>query len=166
MSLDELENLAVIFGSVATGAGVLVALAFGVIQAMSAARSRERSQRSSQMQALVAFDQMLEKYHHIHTALRPGGDLVVKKNVSHQEKVDLERYMGLFERAKIFIDDGFLTEDHFKHLYGYRMSNLAQQPWVRSEKLVAEWEGWRYFLQLYKLLYPEDYRAIDEARRA
>ena len=165
MTLDSLEKLAVIFGSVATGVGVLTALIFGLIQARSAAKNQERSRRSNQMQALVAFDQMLENYHHIHTALRPGGRLVGKEDLSHQDIVDLERYMGLFERAKIFIDDGFLTDDHFKHLYGYRMYNLAKQPWIREKKLIAEAGGWRYFLQLYQILYPEDYQLIDNSRR-
>ena len=61
MTIVDVEKLAVIFGSVATGAGVLTALIFGIIQARSASKNQERSRRSNQMQALVAFDQMLEK---------------------------------------------------------------------------------------------------------
>ena len=161
MSLDDLVKVASIFASLATGIGVVVALVFGIFQVRAASRNQRASRRSNQMQALIAFDQMLENYQHVHAALRPGGDLRHKQELSHQERVDIERYMGLFERAKIFIDDKFLTVDHFKTLYGYRMYNLATQPWVRSAKLILNREGWAYFLSLYKLLYPDDYAKIS-----
>ncbi|HSR53375.1 MAG TPA: hypothetical protein VLV83_21320 [Acidobacteriota bacterium] len=152
--MEDLERLAVIFGSVATGVGVLVAVVFGVVQARSASKDLRRSRHSTQLQALVAFDQLLENYHHVHTAVRPGGELEEKCNPSHQEKVDLERYMGLFERAKIFIDDGYLSPDHFRSLYGYRMRNLVKQPWVAEEKLRKRAGGWTYFIELHDSLYP------------
>lgn len=167
MNIEYFESLVVIFGNIATGIGVIVALIFGISQARAASKSLKKSQHSTQLQALVAFDQLLEKYHHIHSLLRPGGDLVGKKEgLSHQNIVDLERYMGLFERAKIFIDDKYLSIDHFRNLYGYRMCNIAQQPWIRHYKLVKEVEGWSYFLELYGLLYPEDHKEIINTKCA
>ena len=77
-----------------------------------------------------------------------------KSQPSHQEKVDLERYMGLFERAKVFIDDGQLSPEHFRNLYGYRMRNLVKQPWVAEEKLRKRPDGWAYFIELHNFLYP------------
>jgi hypothetical protein len=160
MNVHELERFASVFASLATGIGVLVALVFGIFEVRAASRNQQESKRSNQMQALISFDQMLENYHHIHTALRPGGDLCKKEALSHQERVDIERYMGLFERAKVFLDDNYLTVDRFKNLYGYRMHNLANQPWVRKAKLIDNHKGWAYFLMLYKLLYPKDYERI------
>lgn len=136
------------------------------MQARSASKNLERSRQSSQLQALLAFDELLEHYHHIHSGMRPGGRFVSTNGIEleHQDVVDIERYLGLFERAKVFIDDGYLSLDHFKMMYGYRMKNLAAQPWVRKNKLQAEAEGWRYFLELYKELYPEDYKEIAKGQ--
>jgi len=161
--LNQLEQYAAIFASLATGLSFLIALVFGLFQLRAAAKNREATRRSNQMQALIAFDEMLENYHHVHIALRPGGELFDKVKLSHQERTDIERYMGLFERAKVFIDDQFLTIDHFKNLYGYRMRNLARHPWVRSEKLIERQAGWTYFLALYGLLYKKDYQEIIKA---
>ena len=160
INIDCFEKLAVIFGSIATGASVLVAVVVGLIQARSASKNLERSRQSSQMQTLLAFDELLEHYHHIHSGVRPGGKLIGKDELEHQEIVDVERYLGLFERAKVFIDDGYVSVEHFKMMYGYRMNNLAKQPWVRKRKLQEEAKGWKYFLELYKDLYPEDYSRV------
>jgi len=67
ISLDDLEKIASIFASLATGIGVLVALVFGIIQVRAASKNQRATRRSNQMQALVAFDQMLESYHHVNT---------------------------------------------------------------------------------------------------
>jgi hypothetical protein len=160
MNIDSFGKLAVIFGSLAAGAGVLVAVVVGFIQARSASKNLERSRQSSQMQTLLALDELLEHYHHIHTGVRPGGKLTGKDKLEHQEKVDVERYLGLFERAKVFLDDGYVSVEHFKMMYGYRMNNLAKQPWVRKQKLQKQAKGWKYFLELYKDLYPKDYSRI------
>jgi hypothetical protein len=160
MNIDMIETSAVIFGSVATGVGVIVAVVVGIIQARSASKNLERSRHSLQMQALLAFDELLEHYHHIHSGVRPGGNLIRKKELEHQEVVDIERYLGLFERAKVFIYDGYVSIEHFRTMYGYRMLNIARQPWVRKHKLQEEADGWKYFLELYKKLYPDDYDKI------
>ena len=154
-------SVVTVVGITATVAGVLVALIFGIRQAKSAVSSLEVAKRANQLQAMIAFDQLLEKYHHIHTGLRPGGDLRKKEDPSHQECVDIERYMGLFERAQIFLDDGFLRLDRFKDLYGYRMKNIASQPWVLEAKLRKQKNGWARFLDLYRRVYPEDHEMID-----
>ena len=105
VDIDCLEKVAVIFGSIATGVGVLVAVVVGIIQARSALKNLDRSRQSSQMQTLLAFDELLEHYHHIHSGVRPGGKLIGKDKLEHQEIVDVERYLGLFERARVFIDE-------------------------------------------------------------
>lgn len=162
MDLDSILKLASTFGSIATGLGVIVAVIFGIKQSRSAAKNLERSRLSSQMQAILLFDELLEHYHHIHSGVRLGGRLVDKDELNHQDQVDIERYLGLFERAKVFMDDGYVSEEDFKMMYGYRMSNLASQPWVRKEKLQKRAKGWKYFLELYEKLYPVDYAKLLE----
>ena len=163
MTLNEYEIIASIIASAVTSVGVIIALVFGILEIRAGSRSQQESKRANQMQALISFDQMLDNYHHVHSALRPGGDLTNQKELTHKQKVDIERYMGLFERAKVLEDDNFLPIERFRNLYGYRLKNLAKQPWVRQQKLIKNHMGWEYFLSLYESLYPEDHKKILEA---
>ncbi|MCP4269690.1 MAG: hypothetical protein GY777_29650 [Candidatus Brocadiaceae bacterium] len=160
MTTKELVDVATIFGSFATGIGVLAAVIFGVVQASIAKRNAKANRLANQLQALVAFDGMMARYEHISAGLCPGGELYEKQKLSREELTDVERYMGLFERAKMFIDEDFLTLEVFRRLYGYRMINVASHPFIRQNKLIDRAEGWSYFLDLYKKLYPDLYKRL------
>lgn len=85
--------------------------------------------------------------------LRPGGEWAgAEIKLGPEDWAEIERYMGLFERAKILIDDGFLDPEEFDHLYGYRVRNIRANPTIRREKLEIRAYGWVYFLELEKIL--------------
>ena len=117
-----------------------------------AARQLRDSKRSRQADLLFKFDEMLNRYDPVHKRLRPGGDWHAGKSISTDEWPDVERYMGLFERIKILIDDGFMDIDKFDRLYGYRIDNITNNRQIKEEKLVKRAYGWRDFNALVEKL--------------
>jgi hypothetical protein len=139
--------------AVATAIGVVAAIYFGIRQLRVAVAQREAQNRAVQAQTLLAFDQMLDRHQEVHKKLRPGGEWAGEETeLEAADWAEIERYMGLFERAKILIDDGFLKPEEFDHLYGYRVRNICANPTIRREKLEKRSYGWLYFLDLVELL--------------
>ena len=146
--------------AVATAIGVVSGIYFGVRQLKATTAELhantaqvEADKRAQQAQFLLAFDQMLDRYNEVHNKLRPGGEWAgVEADLEAEDWTEVERYMGLFERAKILIDDGIMKLEEFDHLYGYRVRNIVANPTIRREKLENRPYGWRYFIELVELL--------------
>jgi len=135
--------------SIIQAAVVLIGIYFAIKQIKLAVAQLEAGRRSQQAQTLLAFDQMLDRHEAIHKKLRPGGEWAgASIELSASDWADIERYMGLFERAKVLIDDGFLDVEDFDHLYGYRVRNIRANPTISREKLERRAYGWRMFLAL------------------
>ncbi len=139
--------------SVAAAIGVITGIYFGIQQLKLAVAQLEANKRSQQAQVLLEFDRMLDRHQAVHEKLRPGGEWAgVEVELTPVDWAEIERYMGLFERAKILIDDGFLEPEDFNHLYGYRVMNICANPMIKREKLEKRAYGWRYFIALVDLL--------------
>lgn len=133
--------------------GILIGIYFGIRQLKLGVEQLRETKKSQQMQTLLQFDQMLDRHEALHKKLRPGGAWAKEDlRLEPEDWSDIERYMGLFERAKILIDDGFLKIEDFDHLYGYRVRNIRANPVISREKLEKRAYGWRYFLELEQLL--------------
>ena len=129
--------------------GVVAGLYFGIRQLELAVSQLKATKRSQQAQALFQFDETLERYFPVHKKLRPGGEWAAPEvTLTRDSWAEIERYMDLFERAKILIDDGFLELEAFDHLYGYRIRNIRANPTIAREKLEKRAYGWKYFLEL------------------
>lgn len=147
--LDIIQAVASVVGA----GGVIAGVYFGVRQLRLAVTQLEAAKRSQQAQTLLDFDQMLDRHKAVHKKLRPGGEWAgAEIKLEPHDWAEIEQYMGLFERAKILIDDGFLAPEDFDHLFGYRVRNIRANPTIRREKLEKRAYGWRYFLDLEKLL--------------
>jgi hypothetical protein len=66
------------------------------------------------------------------------------------EWADVEKYMGIFERINILINEGILDIDTVDELYGYRIINIAANEVVRKEKLEDRRDYWQEFIELYE----------------
>jgi len=123
-----------------------------VIALWYAGRQLRDSKRSAQGDFLFRFDEMLNRYDSIHKQLRPGGGWTSGKPITLDDWPDVERYMGLFERVKILIDDGFIDIDTFDRLYGYRIDNITNNQQIKTEKLIKRAYGWKDFNALVQAL--------------
>lgn len=139
-NIDLIATLIALLGAVGTVGSLIYA-----------ARQLRASKRSTQADLLFKFDEILNRYDEVHKALRPGGKWR-NTQISTDEWPDVERYMGLFERIKIVIDDGFIDIGTFDRLYGYRIDNVTANHQINQEKLVNLASGWRDFNELAKEL--------------
>ena len=140
-NLDLIQALIALLGFIGT-----------VVSILYAARQLRDSKRSTQGEFLLTIDEMLNRYDAVHKRLSPGGDLASGKSITMDEWRDIERYMGLFERIKILIDDGFIDIDRFDRTYGYRIESIISNKQIRKEKLEDRADGWREFNELVQAL--------------
>ena len=147
--LFEHPNVVEAIATTIVAAGALASLIYAGFQLRA-------TKRSAQGGFLLRFDQMLDRYDEVHKRLRPGGCWASGRIEDH-EWPDIERYMGLFERIKVLIDDGFIDLEIFDRLYGYRIDNIRINPQIKEEKLIKRAYGWKYFIELAE--------ALDQHRR-
>lgn len=96
----------------------------------------------------------LAKFHDLHVALCPGGEWDGDKGcpATNREWRQLEAYMGLIEHCGRMIDDWLLDWETFEQIYGYRIRNIARNPYIAQEKLINAAAGWETFLRLTRRL--------------
>jgi hypothetical protein len=92
----------------------------------------------------------LAKFQDIHVALCPDGEWHGWSGcpATNREWRQLEAYMGLIEHCGRMIDDWLLDWETFKHIYGYRIHNIAANPYITQAKLIRGAKGWGTFLGL------------------
>ena len=152
---------ATVIGLIISGIGLILTAA-----ALFYAGTQFRaSQRVAAGDFLLRVDEMLFTQHNdVHTFLRPGGKWAGGAGApsSPEEWNMLERYMGMFERVKVLLDDGLLDVDAVERFYGYKIRNVvANQEIVRVKRLHAEVEWtklgrserkrhpWKHFIELW-----------------
>jgi hypothetical protein len=100
-------------------------------------------------QFLLGVDEHLKYYKDVHLKLRPGGDWHKSdKNPTGREWLDVEPYMGLFERVNVAMRNGLVPLHDVRDFYGYRIANLVANHCVRKYKLEREFPSWRQFIGL------------------
>ncbi|MCB9102631.1 MAG: hypothetical protein H6633_00065 [Anaerolineales bacterium] len=86
--------------------------------------------------------------------LRPGGIWSDGESgpTSPADWVAVEKYMGLFERVKVLIDNGLVDIDTIDKLYGYRVINIVANKVIYHKKIKDEAEAWQKFIELWHAL--------------
>ena len=102
--------------------------------------------KNANARIFIGFD----KHAEVHLALRPTGKWSTPGSGpgSNAEWAQVDAYMGLFERAKVLIDNGVLNMGTFVRLYGYRLDNILGNPMIVESKLEHEKELWSDFIAL------------------
>lgn len=112
-------------------------------------------------QFLLQLDQMFLQHDEVHTRLLETGwpDGRQGPNTG-KEWIAVEKYMGLFERIQVLIDDGIVDLKTINHLYGFRVFSIVQNPIIFQEKLVNRKDHWQEFIRLHAALelIPENYQ--------
>ena len=131
---------------VSTGLGLLLAAA-GLFYT---GRQFQLSRKIAMASFLFQFDKMLSEYQTVHMKLRPGGEWSSRGAgpETNEEWIEVERYMGLFERLYILTKDNLVDVVVINRLYGYRLRNINKNQIIRVEKLEKRAEGWRDFIAL------------------
>jgi hypothetical protein len=140
----DLQNIATVIGLVMTGIGLLYA---GI--------QLRASKKIARGEFLLRLDEMFQQHREVHTHLRPGGIWAGtgKGPASVENWVAVEKYMGLFERIKVLIDDGIVDLATIERLYGYRIFNIVANDVIRQAKIEGEAkEYWQDFIELYQTL--------------
>jgi hypothetical protein len=135
--------------SIATALGAIVA-AFSLVYAALQLRTSRKIARG---EFLLHLDELFSLHTEVHQNLRPGGDWANGgRPQSNVEWIAVERYMGLFERVKVLIDDGIIDANTVNRLYGYRITNIVSNAAIQEEKLVKEAGSWKDFIELRQML--------------
>ncbi len=144
----------VIIESVATTIGIILAL-FGLFYT---ARQLEASQKTARGEFLLHLDELFYQHDKVHRLLRPGGDWADGESgpVTNDDWILVEKYMGLFERVKVLVDDGLIDIDTVYKLYGYRVFNIVDNEIICQRKLDEEANSWGKFIEL-----RDDLKAIN-----
>lgn len=146
---QETFNILQTVPAIITSIGVIVGFYIAYRQLRSSARQHRLEKKAAQGNFLLEFDKMLDRYEHIHKKLRPGGAWFGEEiELEPDEWAEIERYMGLFERIAILIDDNFIDIETFDRLYGYRIRNIKNNPTIKLEKLEKRAYGWKDFIEL------------------
>ena len=141
--------------SIATAVASIIA-AIGLIYV---GKQLKASKKIARAEFLLRLDELFREHTEVHVRLRPGGDWASESKgpESNEEWAAVERYMGLFERIKVMIDDGIVDLDTVDKLYGYRVFNIANNTIIRKAKLEGERaKYWAKFIELKRAL--EDHR--------
>lgn len=136
--------------SVATAIGVFLAV-FGLFYT---AKQLKASQKIARGEFFLHLDELFYQHDKVHLQLRPGGAWADGKGgpTSGEDWVAVEKYMGLFERIKVLIDDGLVDLDTIDKLYGYRVFNIVANQTILQEKIEKEVKSWRKFIELWRAL--------------
>lgn len=140
----DFQNFATILGLIITG--------IGLIYAGIQLRDVKKIARG---EFLLRLDEMFREHQDVHTRLRPGGMWATneKEPSSVEDWVAVEKYMGLFERISVLIDDGIVDLATIDRLYGYRVFNIVANKVIRKAKLEGEpKQYWQDFIELYEAL--------------
>jgi hypothetical protein len=140
----DFQDAATVVGLIMTGIGLI----YAGIQ-LRAAKKIARGE------FLLRLDEMFQQHLEVHTRLRPGGVWAVqgKGPSSLEDWVAVEKYMGLFERIKVLIDDGIVDLATIDRLYGYRVFNIVANEVIRKAKLEGETRKyWQDFIGLHQSL--------------
>lgn len=93
----------------------------------------------AQAQLLLAFDSRLMEFDNVHASLRDNEawdeeDEESKKLPDGIEWVQLDSYLGVFERMNKMVDDGLMQLDLVDAFYSYRLENIVTSNRIRQAK--------------------------------
>jgi hypothetical protein len=93
---------------------------------------------------------LLREFNEVHAKLCPGGAWHGGAGgpSTPEEWVELDRYVGRFERIYILVDRKLLRLKDVEHCWGRRVRNIMAHGTIR-ERLLNEAERWSYFVALH-----------------
>jgi len=149
-------SIAAAVGSLATAVSLIFAakaLSYAGRQMQESRKVAEESKKITRGEFLLRLEEFFSQHIETHMRLRPGGEwsdgVTGPKNASEWGPV--ERYMGLFERIQVLIDDGIIDLATIDKLYGYRVFNIVENDVIRKTKLEgARAEYWQGFIKLWQ----------------
>lgn len=127
---------------------IIGALVAGTISYLLLRVQISEARRIAQAELLLQFDARLSQYDDVHRALRPGGDWREGTPNDSQVWVQIEGYMGAFERLNALIVDGIVNKKFARSFYAYRLQNIVSNPKIRQRKLVDERSYWNDFIDV------------------
>jgi len=142
--MTDYQNIFSLIGLILTGSG----LVYAGIQLRA-------SKKIARGEFLLRLDEMFQQHNETHTRLRPGGIWASagKGPATNEDWIAVEKYMGLFERIKVLMDDGIVDLATIDRLYGYRVFNLVANDIIRTVKLEGKVrEYWQDFIELHRAL--------------
>ncbi len=157
-------SVATVIGSLAAGIGLVLTglgLRYAGAQleqskqvAKDAKDVAEESKNIAQGEFLLRLDELFQQHIEVHRRLRPGGDWANAKSgpQTNDDWVDVEKYMGLFERIQFLVSRRIIDIDIIDKLYGYRLFNIVSNPIIRKNKLEQEADAWQDFIALWRAL--------------
>lgn len=114
-----------------------------------------RARKTTEGQSLTTLAQLVSEYKPLHTRLHPPPErwwTSPGTKPSKEDLVELEGYMGFFERLWLLVENKALTLDVVDRLYGYRVANIVNNPEIRKQKLEPQKAGWSDFIGLWGAL--------------
>ncbi|PKA10399.1 hypothetical protein CH372_19615 [Leptospira meyeri] len=97
-----------------------------------------------------------QKKFKIHEALRNGHSI--------PDWASLDEYLGVFEICEVMIHNKILDTQIFSDLYKYRLQNILSNEEIILNKLILEVESWDNLYKLFKRIFPEINKSLDNIK--
>jgi hypothetical protein len=100
---------------------------------------------------LFRLDERARSFDDVHRNLRPEGDWSdgITGPANGEDWIQLEAYMGFFERIDAFIDDGQIDVAYVEEFSGYRYRNIVANRAIGVAKLTGDRRAsWKRFVAL------------------
>ena len=160
--INLISGLSAAVGLVLTGVGLIFAAAQVRTAHRTVAQANQTAEQArgiAEGQFLLQLDDMFWRHNKVHRLLRPGGAWSPKDSFGNpkdyeapsnsEEWADAELYMGLFERIRVLMVRGIITDKAvINKLYGYRIANIVSNLEIKQKKLIEEASGWEDFIAL------------------
>ena len=127
------------------GVATIIGLLLTVVGLIYAGIQLRESKRIARGDFLLRLDEMFRQHNEVHTRLRPRGTWAdgTSGPVTAEDWIMVERYMGLFERIKILVDDRIVDIGTVYRLYGYRVFNITANDKIRIGKRLLKPKAWK-----------------------
>jgi hypothetical protein len=163
--LQQAANIATLVGLAGLLLGVM-AIGFAwkevrlaVTAAEQAAQDADQAARATQAQLILALDASFAEHRELRNDLNKenwGADTAQQKN-------QVRRYLALFERIGVLVEEGWLTLDRVDQLYAPRFRKLLLKRGVR-EVVEGNLNAWRDVVNLWVDLYEKRRPRPDNER--
>jgi hypothetical protein len=119
------------------------------------------SRKQAYGQFLFELDTQFRAYEKLHQQLMSvdGADY----EPSHDEMIEVWRYVGLFERCKILLDNNTISMETFEAFYGYRLYSVVGNCAIRKS-IKLSYRKYQYFIRLCNdvVKFKKRYKTIQE----
>ena len=134
----------------------IVGIAIAVISLLITAYNTLRTKRVRTAEFWLELRERFKEFDEIHEALRPAGIYGVEPENDEPQGCPscisewrrLESYMGFLEHCSIMLQQHLIDWRTFNSIYGYRVRNICNNPYIVQAKLINKAKFWQDFLWL------------------